>query len=92
MNLVGAPETGSPQALFELFSDRARPTQLAVVRFAYDHLSEEAKKISRQCANLAITMTGSLPDSPDLTNGLWKLWEAKNHFVYLEVGGRRFHQ
>ena len=49
--------------------------------FAFDHLPEHLKPVSRECAVLASRMVTDLPDGPELTAGLRKLLEAKDCFV-----------
>jgi hypothetical protein len=50
--------------------------------FCWDHLPEgDARQVSREVASLARSMTGFLPDSPELTVALRKLLEAKDCIV-----------
>jgi hypothetical protein len=49
--------------------------------FAYGHLPEDLQDVSYQFAFLAQTMVDLLMDSPELSETLRKLWEAKNQAV-----------
>lgn len=55
-------------------------------KFAWGQLPEHLQEISRPIAIAAATMAELLPDGPDLTDGLRKLWEAKNSFVVAAIG------
>jgi hypothetical protein len=58
------------------------PATLEVFKFfAYDHLPEPMKSISKANYNLAYHMIYDLPDCPELTAGLRKLLEGKDCFV-----------
>lgn len=61
----------------------ARPTSTVRMGryFAYGHLPEDLQAISYEFAFLAQTMVDLLQDSPELTETLQKLWEAKNQAV-----------
>lgn len=60
------------------------PSTQAVMRFfVYDHLPEHLQAVSRPFTDLAETLLGMLPDDPELTTALRKLWEAKNSAVAL---------
>lgn len=56
--------------------------------FDFEHLPEHLRGISQQCHDLAETMIAELPDGPELTAGLRKLWEAKNCFVMARLLGK----
>lgn len=56
-------------------------TQHFVPLFNYDHLPEHLQAVSKPVHDLAQQMVDLLPDGPELTAGLRKLWEAKNSFV-----------
>lgn len=49
--------------------------------FAYDHLNEPLKGVSKVLYNTAYEMIIALPDCPELTVGLRKLLEAKDCLV-----------
>lgn len=49
--------------------------------FAYGHLPEDLQKVSYEFAWLGQTLVDLLQDSPELTESLRKLWEAKNQAV-----------
>lgn len=49
--------------------------------FAFDHLPERLKLISRPFSNLAWDMVVGLGDGPELSAGLRKLLEAKDCMV-----------
>lgn len=49
--------------------------------FQYDHLPEELREPSRACAQLAMLMDTTLPETAEKTAGLRKLLEAKDCFV-----------
>lgn len=62
--------------------ERHEATQHFEPMFQFDHLSPGPHRdISEKCADFAWDMVRSLPDGPELTVGLRKLWEAKNSFV-----------
>ncbi len=46
--------------------------------FAYGHLPPHLQKISMRFAGLAQYLVDTLPDGPELTESLRKVWEAKN--------------
>lgn len=62
-------------------TDRPTPSQQLLRYFAFDHLPEPLKTISRHCAAIARAMEEQLPDGPEKTTGLRKLLEAKDCFV-----------
>lgn len=49
--------------------------------FRYDHLPPHLQAVSKPIHDVAEHMIAMLPDGPELTVGLRKLWEAKNSFV-----------
>lgn len=49
--------------------------------FHYSHLPEHLQAVSKPIHDVAAHMIATLPDGPELTVGLRKLWEAKNSFV-----------
>lgn len=53
--------------------------------FDYSHLSGDLVRLSEACSDLAAEMIRKLPDGPELSDGLRKLWEAKNCFVMAGV-------
>lgn len=57
--------------------------------FSYDHLPEDLRDYSRECADLASLMYNQLPSSPELTVGLRKLLEAKDAFIRAAVAARK---
>ena len=57
-----------------------------------DNLPADARAIAAHIYDLAIGIVNDLPDDPDLSDGLRKLWEAKNCLVYLAVRPPRVHQ
>lgn len=62
-------------------TDRHSGVQSITKYFSYDHLEGRQRSISKECSNLAIRMLQELDDSPELTEGLRKLLEAKDCFV-----------
>ena len=46
--------------------------------FAYDHLPDRLKEVSKPFGDLAQWMAGNLPRNPERTAGLRKLLEAKD--------------
>lgn len=54
--------------------------------FQFDHLPEHLQAISRPYAGLAAALLRVLPDSPELTNALHRLWESKNLAVVAAIG------
>jgi hypothetical protein len=46
--------------------------------FEFDHLPEHLQSVSSVFAGAALRMLDMIPDSPELTEALRKLWEAKN--------------
>lgn len=65
----------------EEFKSRHVDTLSIFKYFAYDHLPEPMRAISKISYQLAYEMIFSLPDCPELTVGLRKLLEAKDCFV-----------
>jgi hypothetical protein len=49
--------------------------------FAYEHLPLHLQAVSKPVHDTAQLMIDTLADGPELTEGLRKLWEAKNSFV-----------
>ena len=70
-------------------SKRHPGTQHLLELFAYEHLPEHLKDVSRQSSSLAVQMIEQLADGPELTAGLRKLLEAKDCFVRQAVIDRR---
>lgn len=56
------------------------------------NLPADAQTIAQHIYDLAVSIVNSLPDDPDLSDGLRKLWEGKNCFVYLSVKPPHEHQ
>ena len=56
-------------------------TQHLLRQFAFAHLPERLKRVSRPCHDLAHRMADELPQGPEVTAGLRKLLEAKDCFV-----------
>lgn len=65
----------------EIPDDRHPSTIHFAAHFRYDHLPPHLQEISRPIHDVAMLMIHTLPDGPELTEGLRKLWEAKNSFV-----------
>lgn len=69
------------------------PSTEAVLRFfAFDHLPEPQRDISRSCYMLASDMATELERTPhgaELTTGLRKLLEAKDCFVRASLPGEQ---
>jgi hypothetical protein len=65
----------------EIPRDRHPGTQHFRKMFAYGHLTGQGREISSACAATAQHMVDNVPDGPELSAGLRKLWEAKNSFV-----------
>lgn len=58
------------------------PSVAGVLRhFRYSHLPEHLQKVSKPCAELAVSMADNLPENADLTVGLRDLLTAKDNFV-----------
>lgn len=49
--------------------------------FRYDHLPQHLQAVSKPIHDVAELMINTLADGPELTEGLRKLWEAKNSLV-----------
>jgi len=49
--------------------------------FAFEHLPEPLKAVSREFSDLANKMDAEIPDGPEKSAGLRKLLEAKDCFV-----------
>lgn len=49
--------------------------------FEYDHLPPHLQEVSMVFASMAVKMLDMVPDTPDLTEALRKLWEVKNLVV-----------
>lgn len=63
-------------------SDRHPAVRDLMRYFEFGHLPEgPLRTTSAMCADLAWGMVLALPDSPQLTNGLWDLLRAKDCFV-----------
>lgn len=61
--------------------DRHPATRHFEPLFRYDHLPDHLQAVSMPIHNVAALMISTLPDGPELTEGLRKLWEAKNSLV-----------
>lgn len=69
-----------------IISDRHPSTQAALRRLEPNpDLPPPAHAIATEFYVLATNLVSELPDDPDLTDCLRKLWEAKNCAVYLAV-------
>lgn len=66
-------------------SSRHPSTQHLLELFGTSHLNDELKAISEPFGHLAVTMTLTLDDGPELYAGLRKLVEAKDCFVRQRV-------
>lgn len=62
-------------------ADRHPDTQHFAPLFRYDHLPEHLQVVSKPIHDVAELMINTLADGPELTEGLRKLWEAKNSLV-----------
>lgn len=70
----------------DMLRTRHAATQSAMRRFEYGHLpAGPIRTTSVFVCSLAMEMVMKLQDGPDLTDGLRKLWEAKNSFVFQAV-------
>lgn len=49
--------------------------------FAHDHLPPHLRETSKRCFELAVAMTLTVPDGPQLSLGLQHLIDAKDCFV-----------
>lgn len=70
-------------------TDRHPGTTHLLSLFAYEHLPEPLREISRQSSSLAVQMVEQLEDGPELSAGLRKLLEAKDCFVRQAVIDQR---
>lgn len=59
-------------------TDRHPATVRQARRFAYGHLPPHLQAVSKPFHDLATQLLDLLPDSPDLTECLLRLWESKN--------------
>lgn len=66
-------------------TDRHPSTRQACRGFAYEHLPEHLRAVSRPFHDLAEHMVRELPDDPELSAGLRKLREAKDCAVLLRA-------
>lgn len=58
------------------------PEKYPILRFfAWQHLPDHLKGVSRDCADLAMAMAATLPFDAETSAGLRKLLEAKDCFV-----------
>lgn len=57
--------------------------------FDYDHLPRHLRAISRRFHTLAQQLVDELPDDPELTEALRKLWESKNSAVLLAAASAK---
>lgn len=69
-------------------SHRVQPVQDVLRWFDGSHLSDDLQVISRPIAGLVTHLLSELPDSPELTNGLRRLLEAKDSFIRCAVAAR----
>ena len=67
-------------------------TQAGLARLAVNpNLPPPAREVSSWFLGLGQQIAAHLPDDPDLSDALRKIWEAKNCAVYLAVqNGNRF--
>lgn len=66
----------------EAYEGRHPGTRHIMQYFTYGHLAKsEMQAVSAACGQLAEQMVATLPDSPELTEGLRKLLEAKDCLV-----------
>lgn len=72
---------GTREYMAKQVEGRHQSTVEIMKHFAWGHLPERLQLISRPCADLALSVVLSTPDSPELTAGLRKLLEAKDCFV-----------
>jgi hypothetical protein len=64
------------------FESHAPPIKRLRKLFEYDHLPENLQKVSRIFARTAVEMLiAAEQDTPEVTEALRKLWEAKNLLV-----------
>lgn len=62
-------------------ADRHPGTRHFEPLFRYDHLPPHLQAVSKPIHDVAQHMVDTLADGPELTEGLRKLWEAKNSLV-----------
>ncbi|MDO5769903.1 MAG: hypothetical protein Q4P13_10385 [Psychrobacter sp.] len=59
-----------------------KDTQSPIMKyFAYEHLPDSLKEVSKQCHDLAKHIDDTIPNSAEKSAGLRKLLEAKDCFV-----------
>ena len=61
------------------------PTEHILQFFAFDHLPNELKDVSRPFATLAMALVADLPRNPERTVALRKLLEAKDAAVRAKI-------
>lgn len=66
-------------------TDRHSGTVAVAKHFRFDHLPPHLAEVSKLFHDLAAELVRRLPDSPELTNGLRKLLEAKDSAVRAAV-------
>lgn len=49
--------------------------------FEYNHLPQHLQEVSKPCGDLATEMAATLPNHPEVAEGLRKLLEAKDCFI-----------
>ncbi len=79
--MVELPEAGTAEHFASAAAGRHPGVGQILRYFAWSHLPERLRLISRPLGDLATEMVDRLPDGPELTAGLRKLLEAKDCFV-----------
>ena len=57
-----------------------------IKHFAYGHLPDHLKSVSKSICDLAHELENTIPDGPEKSAGMRKLLEAKDCFVRAKLG------
>ncbi len=79
--LIEQAEEGSREFMALMAVDRHPNVSMLIRYFAWSHLPEDLRPVSRVMAETALRMIATMPDSPEMTMGLRKLLESKDCFV-----------
>ena len=87
---MNQPDPAAPmthEQKIQMLEDHNRHTAVIQMMrlFTYSHLPPNLQSVSKPICDLAWDMVNRIPDTPMLTRGLDKLWEAKNCLVMAVV-------
>jgi hypothetical protein len=82
LNLPGQPAVGTPEHALLVTHGRHRAVQTAMAWLAFSHLPDARQSLSRPLYLAAMDLLGRIKnDTPDLTDAMKKLVEAKDCYV-----------